>query len=297
MKFSSAQEAADWFMRKWERPREDIQNYSGPKKHAEYLKSLEKFRTKKGTLDFPTTGGSFVGGGTGSGHGSGGAKIAGDLGDYMKANRGKIGVTGSIHQHPRHPPQFTRSYFSYHNQNRALDIGGYGPSHSGSGGRDEQAPVIRALLAWNKKNGYTPIEIIHGSPAFKGLGKYESAPNALHSNHVHVAYAEGGRVNKRTFALLGEKGPEFVFDADTTRGLDFLAPNLLEYLNAAKTKTQLMNILQSYAEYEDGGEQTVIISREMIPIPMLMQNPNLSGGMIPMSSSVNTTYDRQFANA
>jgi hypothetical protein len=41
----------------------------------------------------------------------------------------------------------------------------------------------------------------------------------------------------------------------------------------------------------------VIISREMIPIPMLMQNPNLSGGMIPMSSSVNTTYDRQFANA
>jgi hypothetical protein len=110
-------------------------------------------------------------------------------------------------------------------------------------------------------------------------------------------FSEGGGVNKPTFALLGEKGPEFVFDADTTAGLNELAPNLLEYLNAAKTKPQLASILQSYAEYEDGGEQIVIISREMIPIPMLMQNPNLSGGMIPMSSSVNTTYDRQFANA
>jgi hypothetical protein len=31
--------------------------------------------------------------------------------------------------------------------------------------------------------------------------------------------------------MIGEKGPEFVFDADTTRGLDKLAPQLLEKLN------------------------------------------------------------------
>jgi len=215
------------------------------------------------------SGGSFVGGGTGAGYGSGGAKIAGDLGDYMKANRGKIGVTGSIHQHPRHPGQFTRNYFSYHNQGRALDIGGYGPNHPSSGGRDEQAPVIRALLAWNKQNGYTPIEIIHGSPAFRGLGKYESAPKALHSNHVHVAYEEGGRVRKLTRAILGEKGPEFVLDADTTAGLDRLAPQLLERLNMAKSKPQLSSILQSYTDYEQSYAEPEIIEVPVsVPVPM-----------------------------
>jgi hypothetical protein len=217
-------------------------------------------------------GGSFVGGGTGAGHGTGGVKIAGDLGDYMKANRGKIGVTGSIHQHPRHPGQFRRNYFSYHNQNRALDIGGYGPSHPGSGGRDEQAPVIRALLEWNKRNGYKPVEIIHGSPAFKGLGKYESAPNALHSNHVHVAYALGGRVRKPTYAVVGDKGPEFIFDADTTAGLDRLAPGILEKLNVAKTKPQLATILQSYAAYEQPYGTT-----EIVEVPVPVQVPVVAG--------------------
>jgi hypothetical protein len=34
---------------------------------------------------------------------------------------------------------------------------------------------------------------------------------------------------------------------DTTRGLDSLAPQLLEKLNLASTKPQLASILQSYA--------------------------------------------------
>ena len=62
------------------------------------------------------------------------------------------------------------------------------------------------------------------------------------------AYAKGGRVYKKTFAMLGEKGtPEFVFDYDTTRGLDSLAPRLLDKLNRAKTKPQLARILEFYA--------------------------------------------------
>ena len=57
--------------------------------------------------------------------------IAGALGDYMKANRSNIGVTGSIHQWlPRHPGKFVRGYQSWHNVNRALDIGGWSPSRS-----------------------------------------------------------------------------------------------------------------------------------------------------------------------
>jgi hypothetical protein len=108
----------------------------------------------------------------------------------------------------------------------------------------------------------------------------------------------GGRISKPTRALIGEKGPEFIFDADTTRGLDHMAPLLLEKLNAAKTKPQLASILQSYAPYESGAEQTVIVSREMIPIPILMGNPG-SGGTIPSSpSSVNNTaFDRQYRDS
>jgi muramidase (phage lysozyme) len=112
-------------------------------------------------------------GALGSGAGDAGVEIAGKLGDYMKANRSKIGVTGSIHQWlPRHPPKFTRSYKSYHNINRALDIGGWSPSSPAGGGADEQAPVIAALIEWNKKNGHNPVELIHGSPAYRNYGSY-----------------------------------------------------------------------------------------------------------------------------
>lgn len=204
-------------------------------------------------------GGNFTGGGTGAGYGSGGVKIAGDLGDYLKANRGEIGVTGSIHQHPRHPGQFRRNYFSYHNQNRALDIGGYGPNHPSSGGRDEQAPVIRALLAWNKKNGYTPVEIIHGSPAFKGLGKYESAPNALHSNHVHVAYKKGGEtLGYPHLASIAEDGPEVVVDNDSAYSSPEVK-NMLLAINQATGYKGVMKAIQQYAPYDALAPQMIFI--------------------------------------
>ena len=250
---------------------------------------------QKGEKGSFVAGSAGTGGTLGAGYGSGGSKIAGDLGDYMK--QVKI-PTGEIHQHPRHPGWSKRSYKSYHNEGRAIDLGGYGPAHPQSGGKDEQAPILRALVAWNKQKGVTPVEVIHGSPAFSGFGKYESSPNALHSHHVHVAYAKGGRISKPTRALIGEKGPEFIFDADTTRGLDHMAPLLLEKLNAAKTKPQLANILQSYAPYEDGAEQTVIVmnNSQMVPIPIPTGNSGSIGGM-SRSSSIDTTYDIQYANA
>jgi hypothetical protein len=229
----------------------------------------------------PGPGGSFVGGGTGAGYGGGGVKIAGDLGDFMKANRGKIGITGDIHQHPKHPGLSKRNYFSYHNQGRALDIGGYGPSHPSSGGRDEQAPVIRALLEWNKRNGYKPIEIIHGSPAFRGLGKYESAPNALHSHHVHVAYAKGGKTKGVPhFAMLGEKGREFVIDADSTAALERTFPGFLDAINKAKYNDAI-RVLKSYTDYENPEPQIVevpVYIEVEKPVPVPMGGGLMSGG-------------------
>jgi hypothetical protein len=102
---------------------------------------------------------------------------------------------------------------------------------------NEQGPIVNVIAEFNKLKGVKPVELITGRTDPGG-----------HGDHVHVAYAKGGRVYKKTFAMLGEKGtPEFVFDYDTTRGLDSLAPRLLDKLNRAKTKPQLARILEFYA--------------------------------------------------
>ncbi len=74
-----------------------------------------------------------------------------------------------------------------------------------------------------------------------------------------VKLEKGGRVGGPTKALIGEKGTEFVFDADTTRGLDSFAPNLLEKLNIAKSKPQIAEILESYTSYESEVPQTIFV--------------------------------------
>jgi hypothetical protein len=70
--------------------------------------------------------------------------------------------------------------------------------------------------------------------------------------------------------MLGEKGQEFVFDYDTTRGLDSLAPLLLDKLNTAKTKPQLANILQSYADYERPYPES---QDRIVEVPVLLPPP------------------------
>jgi hypothetical protein len=92
-----------------------------------------------------------------------------------------------------------------------------------------------------------------------------------------LGFAKGGRIRGLTFAMLGERGPEFVFDANTTAGLDKLAPQLLEKLNIAKTKPQLASILQSYASYDaNASSQTIIVQSPSAPSGG--RNNNSSGG-------------------
>ncbi len=198
----------------------------------------------------------------GKGYGSGGQKIAGDLGDFMKVNKSKVPVTGSIHRHPRHPPwsKSGHSVGSLHYQGRAIDLGGWAPSNKNSGGRDEQAPVIKSILDWNKRNGYSPVQLIHHSPKYKNIGSYQSD----HNDHVHVAYEKGGMtLGGPHIAMLGEKGKEFVIDADSTAAIEQTFPGFLGAINTAKYD-QAINVLRNFASYESGSEQIVIVPNTQI---------------------------------
>ena len=214
----------------------------------------------------------------GTGMGSEGEEIAGKLGDFMKANRSKIGVTGSIHQWlPRHSPKFTRNYKSYHNENRALDIGGWSPSSPEGGGADEQAPVIAALIEWNKKNKYNPVQLIHGSPAYKNYGSYRKYPDS-HHHHVHVAYEKGGMtLDGPHLAMLGEKGKEIVIDNDSS--VSEVTPMLLA-INQAKNKQGVLNAIRAYAPYDSRANQVVVIEED--PTQDGGYGQPSSGGALPV---------------
>ena len=163
----------------------------------------------------------------------------------------------------------TSSYRSgdpgYHGKNRARDY-----SNDAVGrGTPQQLAFAKHL---SEKYGssltqliYTPLGYGIANGKKVGLDYWGSSTNAQHYHHVHVALAKGGRVLKPSVALIGEKGPEFVFDADTTKGLDSMAYGLLEKLNIAKTKPQLASILQSYTAYEQPYAEPEYIE---VPVPM-----------------------------
>ena len=171
-----------------------------------------------------------------------------------------------LYSHVRNGPNDNPD--SYHFDGRAMDFS----NDSVGNGTPQQLALAKELI---KRYGSTAKEIFYTPLGFSIKDGQKVPPIAAssHYNHVHVAFAKGGRVSKPTYAMIGEKGEEFIFDADTTRGLDSLTPNLLDHLNAAKTKPQLMGVLQSYAGYENIGMQDIIVELpepELIPVPVPM---------------------------
>jgi hypothetical protein len=161
---------------------------------------------------------------------------------------------------------------SFHYDGRAMDFS----NDSVGNGTPEQLALANEFV---RKYGATAKEIFYTPLGYsiKDGKKVSTIAASTHYNHVHIAFAKGGRIHKPIIAMIGEKGPEFVFDANTTAGLDKLAPQLLEKLNFASTKPQLASILQSYAPYDaSASSQTIVVQSPSAPSGG--RNNNSSGG-------------------
>ena len=65
---------------------------------------------------------------------------------------------------------------------------------------------------------------------------------------------------------LGEQGPEFIIDADSTLAIENTAPGFLNALNQAEG-FQSIDVLRNYASYEGGHLQTASFFPVFIPTP------------------------------
>ncbi len=186
----------------------------------------------------------------------------------------------------------------------------YDPSHGGSNYHDhlsfkDRATAERAYKFFMSK-GFQVTE-------FKGYGRVgRHSPGSMHysglafdipGSQVPVgqerqmsarvrstlsqfrAMASGGKVHGFTRAILGEKGPEFVIDADSTRALEENYPGFLNALNKSNYQGAL-NVIRSYASYEQGATIRAIVDEKLIPVPVPVGSPQQSSMMVSIFDEV-----------
>jgi hypothetical protein len=252
--FSSPQEAADVWMRKWERPAEYIQNDKGPKIHRQYLAGLQKYRTQKG-YNIP---GSMDIGGMDKG-GVGGTLSQYITGDpntpFGRFDRAGHGTPGNYHDHlafkDKETSQRAFNFFkskgftvtelnvssghspgSLHYSGRAFDIPGSQWKGSGAIGQTEYNGSARVRK--------TLKEFLGGSSNPEIAKAYEKGGETLGGPHL---------------AMLGEKGREIVVDADSSGP----AKDMLLAINQAKDHRGVMKAIQQYAPYDALSPQTIVM--------------------------------------
>jgi hypothetical protein len=235
--------------------------------YKRYLGSAQKVSSApKITVYKPTTTGGFVPLGD----------EQGNLEEVRKLAE-SFGVPLYSHVRPGDP--------GYHGSGRAMDF-----SNDAVGkGTPEQLKLAQELV---KKYGKTAKEIIYTPLGFSIKNGKQVPPidPGNHYHHVHVAFEDGGKVRGLTRAILGEKGPEFVLDADTTAALEENYPGFLDSLNKSNYKGAL-RVLQNYAEYYNPSKSSTIMIQRVIvekTIPVTMGRTG-SSTIIDNTQSTPTT--------
>ena len=211
---------------------------------------------------------------TGKGYGSQGSKIAGELGRFIKQKLRQGPDFQAVTEHPEHGGvggPGSHASGSLHFSGRAIDIGAYHSSHKSSGGKDGQGPILNVVAEFNKLKEVKPVELIHGKTDSRG-----------HGDHVHVAYKEGGPVNKTDYALTHPG--EYVVDADSVKlfGIQFYdIINKVEMVSQRKNASDsLISILSQYTE--DGFPETEDDYAYSVSAPQVIMIP---GPVIEIESS------------
>lgn len=216
---------------------------SGNKAHTTWANVIATLSAvKSGKISGGQVGGGILGTGIalGSGYGSAGSKISGELGRFIKSRLQSPAQFQAVTEHPEHGGvRGTHASGSYHYSGRALDIGAY---------TREQGPILNVIAEFNRMKGVKPVELITGRTDPAG-----------HSDHVHVAYSKGGLVDGVTYAMMGERGREFVFDSNTTETVKAALPGFLESLNSASNVSSVLKVIQAYASYDNATPQEILI--------------------------------------
>jgi hypothetical protein len=133
--------------------------------------------------------------------------------------------------------------------------------------------------AWMKKHGAK-----YGWYINDYSGSHGGHFDFKRSGSTFRKYEKGGKVHGLTRAILGEKGPEFVLDADTTAALEQNFPGFLSALNRAKYDDAI-SVLKNYTSYEGENTSTIMIQRVIVekPVPMPMGGGNASTSSIDSS--------------
>jgi hypothetical protein len=256
-KFSSPQEAADWFMRKWERPAEYIQNDKGPKIHAQYLSGLQKYRTQKG---YNIPGSMNIAGMDKGGVGGSVAEyITGDPNTpFGRFDRAGHGTPGNYHDHIAFKDRNTavRAYNFFKSKGiQVTEFKGFD-----SVGGHANGSLHYSGLAFDVPGAQWGGSGAIGSRDYAGSGKVRKTLKEFlggsSSPIIAKAYAKGGEtLGGPHLAMLGEKGREIVVDADSSGP----ARDMLLAINQEKDHKGVMKAIQQYAPYDAMSPQTIVM--------------------------------------
>jgi len=150
-----------------------------------------------------------------------------------------------------------------------------------------------------RPGGFGVSAMIDGSNSFVAHGRYDERGRVAPQEGGYRAYEKGGRtLSTPHTALIGEKGTEYVIDADSYKATEEVAPGLLDILNykvhnKKSLQTNMPAIIASlskYAPYESTGGMEVVVIDNANSSQDSMEGSSTSSPMI-LNSNNNSSYD------